>query len=165
MHISVAMIIYTTWCVCVCLYMHICMYMYVYECICFYMYVCVYICRDVFIYVGMCWYAYMCMYVYCRLTGLTRIKLASFTTRHECCCRSNTGFDVSYRQTGILMAMRGLAFAHVATLYLLPPTLPIATGHTSPPTTLGPGPSVRGASGRFSLLHLDWGWTSNGRLG
>ena len=49
---------------------------------------------------------------------------------------------------------------HVATFYLLHSTLPIAAGHTFPPTTLGPGPngssSVRGASGHFSLLHLGW---------
>ena len=54
---------------------------------------------------------------------------------------------------------------HMATFYLLPPTLPIASGHTFPPTILGPGPSVCGASGRFSLLHLGWVWTSNSRLG
>ena len=93
----------------------------------------------------------LCLIILQVLTELTRIKLLLFTTRHECCCRSNTSLDVSlsHQQTGIRMAMRFRACQtdyktgnsiHVATFYLLPLTFPIAPGHTFPPTTLGPGP-------------------------
>ena len=63
----------------------------------------------------------------------------SFTTRHECW---QTGIDtnghVRPRFRACQTDYKTGNSIHVATFYLLPPTLPIATSHTFPPTTIRP---------------------------
>ena len=94
---------------------------------------------------------------YCKLTELTRIKLVSLTMNAKCMnavvaptpvsmLASATGRpEYEWPCAALLSRMstdnKTGNSIHVATLYLLPPTLPIRVGHTFPPTTLGTGPT------------------------